>query len=235
MAKISGEDVTVGLRNESSASTDSSQALSLDIKMVTQELLKFGLLEADRKPNLYRIAVLQAQQINKGLEVLDLKVCIDDIRGLVYVAIADAYDAGDMVVSAVTDVQDSPDEWSHPLVRRQRLTLEQSLLVAILRQHFLIQEQEYGIGANRAMIAVDELNTTLLLYLGTTGSDTRDDKRTRTLLGGLQTHGIVSEIGENDQLSIRPIITHLVNPESLGELLKVYRQLHDQSGAGQDS
>jgi hypothetical protein len=42
-------------------------------------------------------------------------------------------------------------------VRRQRLNLEQSLLVAILRQHFVAWEQESGTGASQAQIAIDDL------------------------------------------------------------------------------
>ncbi len=40
---------------------------------------------------------------------------------------------------------------------KQRLTLEQSLLLAILRQQFALHEQEYGVGQAVAKIAIDEL------------------------------------------------------------------------------
>ncbi|MDT1028437.1 DUF4194 domain-containing protein, partial [Pseudomonas paraeruginosa] len=63
------------------------------------------------------------------------------------------------------------DDWSHPLVRRQRLNLEQSLLIAILRQHFIAYEQESGTGASQALVAVDELIPQLQVYLGELGSE----------------------------------------------------------------
>ena len=184
------------------------------IKAALQELLKFGLLEAERKPQLYQTAVTQAQHINQRLEPLDLHLHLDEVRGLAYLRIASEFVAAD----------EHDDEWSHPLVRRQRLTLEQSLLLAILRQHYVVLEQESGIGASHK-IAIDELLAQLNQFLGDSGSDSRDEKRLRNLLENLRQHGVVSEIDAQDQVSIRPIITHLANPESLQNLLQHYREI----------
>ena len=78
----------------------------------------------------------------------------------------------------------------------------------------------------------------LQLYLGDTGSDAKDQKRLRGLLDNLKNHGIVSDIDANDQVVIRPIITHLANPENLQNLLQHFRKLageishtDDQSGS----
>lgn len=187
-----------------------------NLKTATQELLKYGLLEADRKPNLYQVAINQTSAIDQILEPLDLRLMIDDIRGLAF-----------LVVSTQLFAEED-DEWSHPLVRRQRLNLEQSLLIAILRQHFIAHEQEAGLGAGEATIELDELLPQLHLYLGDTGSDARDQKRLRNLLESLKNHGIVSEIDANDQVIIRPIITHLANPENLQNLLQHFRKLAGQ-------
>ncbi|WP_197334118.1 DUF4194 domain-containing protein [Ralstonia syzygii] len=184
-----------------------------DVKDAFQELLKFGFLEATRKPNLYHIAATGAAQINAILEPLDLALRIDDVRGLAFLVVA---------ASFVTDAQD--DEWSHPLIRRQRLTLEQSLLVALLRQHYLVHEQEQGIGAQEAPVLVEEVASQLQLYLGNLGSDTRELQRARNLLEKLKPHGIVSEVDQHDQFLIRPIIVHLANPENLQGLLQALKQ-----------
>src|SRR6202012_3635933 len=86
------------------------------VKDVALELLKYGLLEEQRKPNLYRTALAEGEALGRVLEPLDLAMRVDEIRGLAYVVVAD-------------QVFDSVEgEWSHPLVRRQRLNLEQSLL-----------------------------------------------------------------------------------------------------------
>lgn len=177
------------------------------IKEATLELLKFGLVEESRKPHVYRAVVTYNESIRRILEPLDLIMKIDDIRAIVYVCIAE-------------QVFESEDkEWSHPLVRRQRLNLEQSLLIAILRQHFIVHEQEAGVGAGEALVALEDLVPRLRDYLGDMGSDAHEDKRLRNLLEQLKVHGIVSEIDPSDQLTIRPIIAHLANPENLQNLL----------------
>lgn len=190
------------------------------VKATVKELMKYGLLEADRKPNLYQVAITQAAVINQILEPFDLRLKVDDVRGLAFLVVSEQlFDEND----------ENDDEWSHPLVRRQRLTMEQSLLVAILRQHFVAHEQEAGLGAGEARVELDELLPQLQLYLGDTGSDTRDQKRLRTLLDNLKNHGIVSDIDANDQVVIRPIITHLANPENLQNLLHHFRRMAGQS------
>ncbi|MGI9282906.1 MAG: DUF4194 domain-containing protein [Endozoicomonas sp.] len=195
------------------------QYTAKDIKITTQELLKFGILEAERKPNLYKKAVTYQTAINQVLEPLDLKLKVDDIRGLVF-----------LVVSEQTFFEESEsDDWSHPLIRRQRLNLEQSLLIAILRQWYVAHEQEVGIGASEAIVYLEDLLPQLQLYLGDTGSDAREQKRLRNLLENLRGHGIVSEVNDKDQFIIRPVITHLANPESLQGLLQHFQSLTESS------
>jgi hypothetical protein len=185
------------------------------IKDATLELLKYGLLEASSKPNLYRTATTHSADINRVLEPLDLHLRIDEVRGLVYLAVAQ------------TATEQIDDEWSHPLVRRQRLNLEQSLLIAILRQQFVAHEQEAGLGAKEALISLDDILPQLQTYLGSLGSDLLEQKRLRNLLEQLKGYGVVSEINRHDQLSIRPIIAHLANPESLTNLLHAFRKEAD--------
>ena len=181
------------------------------IKDAVLELLKYGLLEEQRKPNLYRDVLAQREAIARILEPLDLTMRVDEIRGLAYVVVAQqVFDSAE-------------DDWSHPLVRRQRLNLEQSLLIAILRQQFVAHEQQAGVGSSDAVVAVEDLLPQLQLYLGDLGSDAQEQKRLRNLLEQLKGHGIVSDIDEHDRVSIRPIIAHLANPENLQNLLQAYR------------
>jgi len=206
--------------NEQAPLTEASHYTPVNVKATAQELLKFGLLEAVRKPNLYQVATTQTAAINQILEPFDLRLKVDDVRGLAFLVVSE---------QLFGEGEENSDEWSHPLVRRQRLTMEQSLLMAILRQHFIAHEQEAGVGAGEAMVELDELLPQLQLYLGDTGSDTRDQKRLRSLLDNLKNHGIVSDIDASDQVVIRPIITHLANPENLQNLLHHFRHLAGQS------
>lgn len=173
-----------------------------------QELLRLGLLEESARPNLYRVAITNLAALNAVLEPLDFIAHADDIRGLIYVRVRDSENTSEQ------------DDWSHPLVRKQRLTLEQSLLVAILRQYFIAYEQDAGTGAAAAMVAVDELIPQFQLYMGDSGSEARERTRMLQLLDQLKGHGLVSEPDAHERVAIRPMIAHLANPENLQALLQ---------------
>ncbi|XLX40608.1 DUF4194 domain-containing protein [Ectopseudomonas mendocina] len=181
------------------------------VREAVQEMLKYGLLEESYKPNLYRSALANIEAVDTILEPLDLAMGVDEVRGLVFVTVRQGEVA-------------EQDDWSHPLVRRQRLNLEQSLLIAILRQHFIAYEQESGTGATQALVAVDELIPQLQVYLGELGSEAKERNRVITLLDQLKGHGLVSALDAHDRVIIRPIITHLANPENLQTLVVWLRE-----------
>lgn len=209
-----GNDATAVADAAGKASPPDASLLEGQVRQATLELLKHGLLEHATKPNLYQVAVTWRERINGVLANLDLCVRLDDIRGLAYVAV-------------VRDGEDVAEDWSHPLVRRQRLTLEQSLLVAILRQQFIAHEVEAGVGAADARVDIDDLTPHLQAYLGFLGSDQQERRRTVGLLEQLKGHGIVSDIDQQERVTIRPIIAHLANPENLGNLLQELRAAAD--------
>ncbi len=187
------------------------------IKAATQELIKYGVLEATDKPNLYQTCLCHSETINHVLIPLDLQLRIDDIRGLAFLMVANE------------EEREHSDDWRHPLVRRQRMNLEQSLMVAILRQHFIAHELDAGVGDQKAIVHLDDLLPELNQFLGASGSDERDDKRLRNLLEQLKSYALVSDIDENDKISIRPLIAHVANPENLQNLIAVLKQhIQDQ-------
>lgn len=181
------------------------------VRACVQELLRHGLLEASDKPVLYRGVLLHRNDIANVLGWLDLALRIDEVRGLAFLVVATAQESGS-------------DEWAHPLVRRQRMTLEQSLLVAILRQKFIAHEMEAGAGASGAQVVLEELLPQLQAYLGDPGSDAQERKRLLALLEQLKGHGLVSDIDQQERVTIRPIIAHLANPESLVDLVHAMRK-----------
>lgn len=191
-----------------------------EIKVVLQELLKHGYLEEATRPDLFRHSIIHRESIGEKLEPLDLALRIDSHRGVTFLAIA----PNPMEAPELTGVETDQDPWSHPLVRKHRLTLEQSLLVAILRQAFAMHEQESGVGQAPAKIAVDELLPTFLTYFGESGSDSKDENRLLQVLDQLKTHGIVSEVDPKHEVTIRPLIAHLASPESLLALLNVLKE-----------
>jgi hypothetical protein len=185
------------------------------IRATLQELLRAGTLDLQTKPRLFQTAVSESKKIAEILEPLDLRLHLDEIRGLAFVGVADW-----------VREESSEDGWTHPLLRRQRLTLEQSLLVAILRRFFVSHEQEVGIGAGNARVALEDVAVQLEMFLPDSGSDQRNEQRLRTLLEQLRAHGLVSEIDREDAVIIRPLIAHLANPHSLSALLEVFRTLN---------
>jgi len=184
-----------------------------EVKDVVQELLKHGFIGGDDKPALFMAAGRWREEIHSALEPLDLALTLDELRGLAILRVSEA-------------AASSPEEeWSHPLVRRQRLTLEQSLLVAILRQFHVVQEQESGIGVKETKVPLEDILPTITDFLGDTGSDAKNEQRLLTLLDQLKPHGIVSEPDKNREVIIRPLITHLANPATLAALLDHYRKM----------
>lgn len=201
----------IGSEGISSASTPS------DVKKLTQTLLRQGFIEEAKHAAEFRRAVTRQTEINTALEPLDLCLQLDEPRGIAFLIVAETG----------FDETDEAREWSHPLVRRQRLTLEQSILVAILRNQFVLHEQEAGIGSAPPRVAVEELLPTFLTYFGDSGSDAKNQSRLSSLLDQLKTCGIVSEVDKNEEIKIRPLIAHFANPETLANLLSV---LKDQAG-----
>jgi hypothetical protein len=194
--------------------TNVPPATPVALRRAVQELLRNGALEHATKPQLFRQLVSDTARVNAQLEPLDLTLRVDDARGLAYVAIRPGYQP---------DAEED-DEWTHPLVRRQRLTLEQSLLLAVLRREFLQREQESGLGVP-VQLAVDGLLPLLEMYLGSTGSEMQERKRLLHLLENLRGHGVVSDVDTQERITIRPMIVHLANPQNLQALLQHLRTL----------
>jgi len=69
------------------------------------------------------------------------------------------------------------------------------------------------------LVAVDELIPHLQLYLGDSGSESKERSRMMTLLDQLKVHGLVGAPDQHDRITIRPIIAHWANPENLQALL----------------
>jgi len=208
---------------ESGIAAQSSSRTPPNVRQALQFLLAHGWIESATKPKLFHLIAAQATLLDALLEPLDLRVVVNDVRGLAFLAVVPDY-AGD-------DTDESEqDDWTHPLMKRQRLTLEQSLLLALLRREFLQREQESGTGAV-VRITVDSLLPQLETYLGATGSDMQERKRLGQLLENLRTHGMVSDVDAQDCITIRPMIVHLLNPENLQTLLLRLREVAEQGSA----
>lgn len=177
------------------------------VREVVQLLYKNGDIEESEDPGLYRAAVANADLVERIMEPFDLNVQLDELRGLAFVVVRQ-------------EPGDTADGWTHPLVRRYRFTLEQTLLIALLRQHLIAFEMESGVGAGVAQMTVDDVVTQLHAYLGEPGSDLKDRSRALSLLEQLKNHHLVTTIDSNDRFTIRPLIAHVANPDNLSTLIR---------------
>jgi hypothetical protein len=192
-----------------------------EISNVVQEVLKHGYIEGDERAVFYESAKKNVTEINRILEPLGFRMKIDDNRGLLIL----------MILEPSKTSLEIDEAWSHPLVRRQRLTLEQSLLLAILRRYYVVQEQEVGIGMSAVKVYVEDLVKDMETFIGDSGSDQKNERRVLHLLDQLKGHGIVSEPDKNEEVTIRPLIIYLADPDNLKELLKQYQQVAESSNS----
>ena len=196
----------------------SAGTTSRDVKEVTQELLRFGYIEESRKAKLFQKSIIHRKSVLAALEPLDLTFQLDEHRGLAFLKVVQSEDS------------QPGDEWSHPLVRRQRLTLEQSLLVAMLRQVFVANEQESGVGESVAKVAIEDLLPQFLTYFEDSGSDSKNESRLSSILDQLKTHGFISEVDKKHEITIRPLIAHVADPASLSALLIALKEKAELDG-----
>lgn len=201
-----------GTSPEQTAGTDKT------VKEIAQELLRQGHIEETRKPAVFRHCITHESSVNVALEPFDLRLRLDTHRGVAWLEVDKSS------ISA-------EDEWSHPLVRKQRLTLEQSLVLALLRHAFVMHEQENGIGQSVCKVSVDDLLPQYLTYFTDSGSDNKNESNLLRLLDQLKTYGVVSEIDKNHEVAIRPLIAHLANPESLSALLQSLQTQAAETGS----
>jgi hypothetical protein len=207
------EEASAPLSNIAATNPEGS-ITAKEAKEVIQELLRYGYMDEQSKPVYFRRAIVRQSEIATALEPLDLALRLDEHRGVAFLVVA----------PTAHDPNDEDGEWSHPLIRRQRLTFEQSLVIAILRQVFVLHEQEAGVGGASARVAVEDLLPQFLTYFSDSGSDAKNESRLSILLDQLKTYGIVSEVDKNGEFIIRPLIAHLANPSSLAALLASFEE-----------
>lgn len=190
-----------------------------EVRGVVLELLKHGFIEEEQKPLVYITAKRRETEVAKVLEPLELTMKVDDQRGLLIL----------MILKAADSLHQIDEAWSHPLIRRRRFTLEQSLLVALLRRHYLVSEQDRGVGMQSVKVPVEDLRNEMISFLGDSGSDLKNARKLLELLKNLKEHGIVTEPDKHEEVTVRPMIKHLADPENLKALLEQYEQVARES------
>src|SRR5690606_31731458 len=88
---------------------------------------------------------------------------------------------------------------------------------------YYLHERDAGIGVGPARVQFEDVLAQVNAFLGDTGSDSKNEQRLLTLLDKLKDHGLVFDPDKNGDVTIRPLITHLANPETLSALLQDFR------------
>ena len=95
--------------SESALAPQTTSKTPPNVRQALQFLLAHGWLESAAKPKLFSLIAAQTMLLDTLLEPLDLRVVVDDVRGLAFLAVVPGY-AGD-------DADESEqDYWTHPLI-----------------------------------------------------------------------------------------------------------------------
>lgn len=186
---------------------DDDQRTPRRIREVVQELFKHGFIEEAYYERLYQTALGNAELVSQIVEPFDLKIEFDEIRGLVFIRV-------------LHEAAEVAEGWTHPLILHKSFNLEETLLVAVLRQYLIECEMENGVGTAIPQMTVDDVIVQLRAYLGERGADFKDKKRAMGLLKKLRSRHLISMNEHSDRFTIRPLIAHVANPESLTALLQ---------------
>lgn len=198
---------------------ESEQRTDPAIRSVVLDLLKHGFIEQEEKPLPYMDAKRWEHEVNTILEPLELQMKVDDMRGLLILIVLQSKDS----------VYKIDEAWSHPLIKRRRFTLEQSLLVALLRRYLLVSEQDQGTGMNAIKVSLDDLVNEMTRFTGDSGSDQKNERRVTECISKLKEHGIVTEPDKHSEITVRPLIKYLADPDNLQALLAQYEKVAEES------
>jgi hypothetical protein len=124
------------------------------------------------------------------------------------------------------------DEENPSLISHRTLTLYDTLLLIVLRKHFLDRETA---GDLRVRIELQQIENLMMPFLPLTASTGSDRKRLNGALDAMKKRKILNVVrGEDDRVEIAPAIRYIVPAEYLERLLGEYRRLADTQAADGD-
>lgn len=185
--------------------------LLADGRIALTELLSRGTVLASTKPELYATLVGQKEVIQDVLADLELEMQLDTRRGVI------------AVVTQVEATDDDDDEGSPRLMRRRRLSLYDTFIALILRQHYREREQA---GDAKIFIDVDQIQLHLMPFLPLTNSDARDKRTLNASIKKFKEMNLLAAVrGDDSRVEVTPVIRMVVDLNWLDVLLEKYREL----------
>jgi hypothetical protein len=187
--------------------------LSPEARRAVIELLRQGVVFADTRRLVFDAIRTHRAVIADHLADMQLRVLIDEPEGLA------------LLLSARPNGIDEEDDETASLISRRTLTVYDTLLLIILRKHFLDRETA---GDMRIRIDVAQIEALMTPFLPLSGSTRSDRKKLNGAIEGMKKRKILNAVrGEGERIEISPVIRYVVNVEYLEHLLGEYRRLAD--------
>lgn len=191
--------------------------LSAEARRALVELMRHGVVMAETRRLVFDALCAHQTLIADHLADMYLRVQIDESAGLALLLQVEAEGSAD---------EEEEDRAS--LISRRTLTLYDTLLLLVLRQHFLDRETA---GDVRIRVDLDQIEALLVPFLPLTASTASARKKLSGAVDGMKKRKILNAVrGEEDRYEIAPVIRYVVKAEYLERLLSEYHRLAQEGG-----
>lgn len=192
--------------------------LPAEARRALVELMRQGVVVAESRRLVFDALCAHRTSISDHLADMYLRMLIDEPAGLA------------LVLNAQPARSDDDEEDVAALISRRTLTVYDTLLLIVLRKHFLDRETA---GDIRIRIDMAQIEALLMPFLPLTGSTSSDRKKLSGAVEGMKRRRIVTAVrSEDERVEISPVIRYVVNAEYLEHLLQEYRRLAEEARAG---
>jgi hypothetical protein len=208
-------DLESPLVEESSGAT--AGRLPAEARRALVELMRQGVVVAESRRLVFDALCAHRTLIADHLADMYLRLLIDEPAGLA------------LLLNAQAGGSDDDEEDVAALISRRTLTVYDTLMLLVLRKHFLDRETA---GDIRIRIDMAQIEALLMPFLPLSGSTSSERKKLNGAVEGMKRRRILNAVrGEDERVEISPVIRYVVNAEYLEHLLEEYRRLAEEAGA----
>jgi hypothetical protein len=209
-------DVAPPLVDESPGAT--AGRLPAEARRALVELMRQGVVVAESRRLVFDALCAHRALIADHLADMYLRMLIDESAGLA------------LLLNAQPGSSDDDEEDFAALISRRTLTVYDTLMLIVLRKHFLDRETA---GDTRIRIDMVQIEALLMPFLLLTGSTNSDRKKLNGAVEGMKRRRILNAVrGEDERVEISPVIRYVVNTEYLEHLIQEYRRLAEEARSG---
>ncbi len=207
--------------NETSPAAESpgpaAGRLPIEARRALVELMRQGVVVAEDRRLVFDALGAHRAAIEDHLADMYLRMLIDEQAGLA------------LLLNARSDYE-VDDRDAPSLISRRTLTVYDTLLLIVLRKHFLDRQTA---GDIRVRIEIAQIEALLMPFLPLSGSTSSDRKKVSGAVEGMKKRRILNTVrGEDERVEISPVIRYVVNAEYLEHLLAEYRRLAEEARTG---